>query len=70
MNKIGNTITYRVEFSQPSFDLPRNGLVIRDNIPEMELAVGFALNLHCNSNTTHTITVKHGDVTDVTFIRE
>lgn len=62
--------TYRVEFHQPTFDLPRTPMVIADNIPEMEVAVGFALQLHRNSNTTHDIYVKHGDDIDVTFIRK
>ncbi len=56
--------TYRVEFN-----LGDATLVIANDIPVMENAVEFALNLHRASNTEHIIHVIHDDLIDVTFIK-
>ncbi len=44
-------------------------VLIAKNIPTMELAVKFALNLHEASNVEHIVHVIHDDIIDVTFVR-
>lgn len=62
--------TYRVEFNTPTFDLSRTPIVVCDEIPELELAVGFALNLHRSSNVPHVIRVVQGYTVEITFNRD
>lgn len=58
-----NQPTYRIEFKQDDAMV-----IIAANIPQMEQAVKFALDLHNASNTVHYIHVIHDDLIDVTFV--
>ncbi len=58
------TPTYSIEY--------KNGekrVLIANNIPSIEIAVKFALNLHEASNVEHIVHVIHDDIIDVTFVR-
>lgn len=56
--------TYHIEYKHCG-----QKVLIAKEIPSMELAVKFALNLHEASNAEHLIHVIHEDVIDVTFVR-
>lgn len=60
---------YRVEFEE-SVAAPFRKVVICDDVPEFEVAVGFALNLHRSSNVSHVICVLLGDKVEIMFRRD
>lgn len=45
-----------------------NSVVIADNIPNLESAVQFALNLHRASNVPHKLFVHRGDIIELVLI--
>lgn len=53
---------YKIVFKQND-----TSVNIAENIPTIEEAVTFSLNLHKASNSKHTIYVMHEDMIDITF---
>lgn len=65
---MSNKINYKIEFKQDVGN-STSTVVIANNIPSLENAVEFALNLHRASNYPHYIYVIHDDMIDITFIK-